>query len=700
MLGSLHQRFIIIHIFFEAQLFKFTSHAQMNKSLIRTDQSRLTNTILTILIYIISISIYIHPLTLSPTPSESPDHKPWNLISHPKPQLDEIHILDPDNHDVSGVKDGEVHSWKEAWDNDYWGRPLDGPSSHKSWRPVSVWSFRFFKGGNVNDLVGRFGRRMIALFGMKVGWLVEGLLSLFGCELSDASASAIFTGDILASELFVHRFVNVMIHAAIVQLVGVVAVLLFPSSRHTSYNSLLQSTTRHLSQLLFALHPTHVEAVANCANRPHLLGLLFNAAIVDPSFPLAGVAILAMAGLLSAETALFQLPAVVLTMTAIRYRELLLAERKRDEVNQSASDKSDDEDTTAASTSILLETFTSLLPRYALLLLITTIYLIYRHLNDTLSIPKGLIRPAENPFYEKWDTWTLSRRAINYSYVLSLHVMKSLGIEIVGHSHEYGFDCVPEMKLGTGDDGVLVLDLRLGLPLILIVGVIGLSAWCWHRSIYPAKHMRVKENPTQDRSLRILLLLVFFAWMATLFPIAGILKVGTFVADRIVVASTFGTCIFGGRMLALWLVGGESKTSRGGKSQQKQRAVPTRAIRPIILIALFTRYLAVCTHNRTSEWMDAVTLLGSSLRACPRSIKSNLEMSKLYSGLVPHMVDFEKALDLITTAQKIDSSFCDVHQQFGHVYFQQGKYISFERAMVKSLMCPFTMGQVRRRNGV
>merc|ERR1712087_832860 len=74
-----------------------------------------------------------------------------------------------------------------------------------------------------------------------------------------------------------------------------------------------------------------------------------------------------------------------------------------------------------------------------------------------------------------------------------------------------------------------------------------------------------------------------------------------------------------------------------------------------------------------------------------RSIKSNLEMSKLYSGLV--WSDLEKALTFISRAQSIDPSYCDVHQQFAHVYFQQGKYLLFEEEMVESLLCPFTMNQ-------
>ena len=48
---------------------------------------------------------------------------------------------------------------------------------------------------------------------------------------------------------------------------------------------------------------------------------------------------------------------------------------------------------------------------------------------------------------------------------------------------------------------------------------------------------------------------------------------------------------------------------------------------------------------------------------------------------------------LIQTAQSIDPTYCDVHQQFAHVYFQQSQYLLFEKESVKALLCPFSMGQ-------
>lgn len=516
-----------------------------------------------------------------------------------------------------------------------------------------------------------------------MGELVERLLSLLGIGFSSSSIGAREAKTaVLASELFTHRFINVLIHTCLVQLIGALSLLLFPNQ--------INNLSSYLAQILFAIHPTHVEAVANAANRPHILGLMFNLAVVDPSCPLVGVTLCNMLALLTAETALFQLPAVVVTMTAIRCRqfhdERSNSKKEKQSVNGEETTKS-----TQSRHSVLIQTILTLLPRYTMLLFTTSLYLFYRLLiNSSLSIPKGLIRPAENPFYTKIDEWTLPQRMANYGYTTSLHVFKSFGIEIVGMSHEYGYDCIPEIQFMSEKKGVHVVDLRLGYPLLLLLGGGMLMFYCWYGGFFRCKHLQNVEYNKQssleeERTIRILLLLVFLTWMATLFPIAGIFKVGTFIADRIVVASTVGTCIFGGRLLSSWICGHD-------KINTIQTGQTKRIMKAILLIYVVAIHLARKTHNRTSEWMDSIPLLESSLQSCPTSIKSNLEMSKLYSGLVPHKLDLKKALELIETAHRIDPTYCDVHQQYGHVYFQQGRYIPFEEAMVHSLMCPFTMG--------
>eukprot|EP00985_Skeletonema_marinoi_P006953 scaffold3037_cov142-Skeletonema_marinoi.AAC.2 len=690
------------------------------------------------LIYLLSIAIYIHPLTLSPTPSNpssTTTHQKsfqWPLITNPKPQLDEAHIMTPENHDIHPPPSLETHyQWMEAWHNDYWGRPLNGESSHKSWRPISVWSFRFLKG---QTTMCQF---LFGVWGRVIGTLVQVVLSFVGVR-SDTTimngrmefmslVESVFQRDdelgVVTSELFIHRFVNVLIHVVLVQLVGVVAQLLFATATdgddRTKNNqqqkqSRLLRYTQYIAQILFALHPTHVEAVANVANRPHLLALLFNITIVDPSIPFVAVGVLGAAGLLSAETGIFQYPAIVLTMTAIQYRrEVVLTmdqvvgeEGGEDDSSllKEENEESDEQSSSSSpsSLSLLLKTFFTLLPRYILLVMTSVSYLLYRYTNGSLTIPDGLIRPAENPFYNKIDNgeWTYQHRIINYSYVLSLHIMKSFGVEIVGFSHEYGFDCIPEIKLPIvhqTSSTSWAMDLRVLLPLLLVVVFVGLVVWSWYGWNGQQQNkdaIKSKKQLTQqcDRIQRMLLLLTFFAWLATLFPIAGFLKVGTFVADRLVVASTFGTCIFAGRLIAVSLT-----TDDDDNSDDEHRSTlaiqPKTIIKHTILLYLLTNHLAKQTHNRTSEWMDEFSLLTSSLKSCPRSIKSNLEASKLYSGLVPQMLDLDKALSLIKNAHSIDPTYCDVHMQYAHVYFQQEKLIPFEEELVEALLCPFSMGQ-------
>jgi hypothetical protein len=160
-------------------------------------------------------------------------------------------------------------------------------------------------------------------------------------------------------------------------------------------------------------------------------------------------------------------------MGAVRYRELI----EEDDNNCHCGGEcrigktSNDEHRE----SILVATVISLLPRYAILFSTTSMYLSYRLFNSSLHLPSGLIRPAENSFYKHIHGWSISRRIMNFSYVTSLHVMKSLGVEMVGMSHEYGYDCIPEMRVGNYND-VPVVDLRLALPLLLILVGAGLIA--------------------------------------------------------------------------------------------------------------------------------------------------------------------------------------------------------------------------------
>ena len=108
------------------------------------------------------------------------------------PTLDEAHVMsvevqqDIHNPDVS---------WTSIFSNDYWGRPMHSSSSHKSWRPFTILSFRYLKGPFIH-------------------------------LTTKATQSQIL------QQLTVHRLVNILLHAAIADLVGHLATQLFLLGRN------------------------------------------------------------------------------------------------------------------------------------------------------------------------------------------------------------------------------------------------------------------------------------------------------------------------------------------------------------------------------------------------------------------------------------------------------------------------------------
>jgi len=277
------------------------------------------------------------------------------------------------------------------------------------------------------------------------------------------------------------------------------------------------------------------------------------------------------------------------------------------------------------------------------------LYLGGRYYFDTLDIPEGLIRPAENPFYH----FSGQHRARNYLYVLAVHVAKSWGLDPVGFSHEYGFDCVPALESWT--------DPRLALPLLIAV----LTFSC---VLLALRYPRQLLGP----------LAIQLAWLMTLFPISGLVKVGTFISDRIVVASTVSVCLWIGLALHFWVTRGI-------------HMLPAKPLQCVLAAWIF----AVCysrVHTRTLQWMDSISLLESSLETCPRFAKAHMEMSKVYSGLYPNLHDLRKSRRHLDIALSIDPNFCDIHQQYAHVAIQEGNYLEYESELVEAILCPFTMG--------
>jgi hypothetical protein len=477
------------------------------------------------------------------------------------PTLDELHIVSVDNRDINGREYDTESTWSDIWHNDYWGRPLNSPSSHKSWRPLSVLLFRYLQGP--------------------------------------------------ASSLRMHRLVNIITHAATAELVGILAVQWYQPP------VAMQSTLRILAKLLFALHPTHVEVTANAANRPHLIAILCGLLAASPSTNFIGYLLAIMAGFLSCETFLFQTVGIVTTMILLNYRRRFVSLRR------------------------LMRVIPPLLPRIGSLGFITILYLYYRWSNDTLSIPNGLIRPAENPFF----TLTGPVRFKSYLYTTTLHLYKQLDYDLIGFSHEYGYACI--------------------LPV---------ERW-WDRRLQHVGWLVLLFYLLLGKIYRYRLFYLYLAWTASLFPITGIIKVGTFVSDRLVVASTVPIAIAQAVWLFQWL------------TMSNRNVWRRRSILAVYLIYLYSRI-----YHRSLEWMDSLPLLQSSLRTCPRFAKAHMEMSKIYSSLYPEKFDLRQARRHLDMAKKIDPNFCDVHQQYAIIAVKEGLWREVEQELFLSLQCPYTMG--------
>ncbi len=656
----------------------------------------------TILLHLLGCCVYLLPLTTHPYQSNHP-------------VLDELHVCSADNVDVNGPL-----PFSQILQHDYWGRPMTAENSHKSWRPLTILSFRYLGGGG-----GRPASNNHPLTTYAHGWITT---------------------------LTLHRLVNVLLHAATADLVAILATRLFLN--HSKISSSSSFVLYALTKLVFLLHPTHVEVTANAANRNHLLATMFSLLLIlsmpccsPPTttttrrkrslalftlfLTLVEMPLLLLLGFASSETFLFQIPAIMVTATVLEFVQLQqqqqqdLEQRKR----QSSLSMTTTTTTTCSSSnlSLFLQALYHLRLRHLIVVFGALFYAFGRYYFDTLSIPQGLLRPAENPFvhYTGW------KRLWNYMYVTALHVMKSLGLDVIGFSHEYGERCIEPLQLQplyVGEEVLLLwgdvplllpVDGRFLLPLGLVV-VLGTVTYYTVSMALPksipttdmgtngcndinttdevkGNHFNSDESQRRDHTgnlkttdgdvVPLLLWLMHLSWLFTLFPITGIVKVGTFVSDRIVVPSTVSVCILLGAAMTKLLLLASTVSSKRQRSY-----FPTRLIITPILVLLLLGYMWRRIHIRSLQWMDSVPLLESSLKTCPNFAKGHLEISKVYSGLYPALFNLTKSRWHLLQVERIDATYCDVHQQFSHVALQELNYVEFEERLVQAMLCPFTMG--------
>lgn len=575
----------------------------------------------------VCLSVYLTPI-LKHTFTTQQDHKyELNRVA----VLDESHIMSEANRDINGDSTLET-----IFTNDYWGRPMNSPSSHKSWRPLTVLSFR---------------------------WLTA----------SGTPAAAY--------QLLVHRLFNVFTHAALADLVGGLAVELvkgfIPGGGSQSYVTLLYVLTK----ALFTLHPTHVEATANAANRNHLLSPICAVLLANPDLPWWLFLVALAGGYLCSETFIFTMPGVVITLTMVILSKQLFEKQQeekdgseKEKGKQKQDDDNKEEESEAPKKALWVTVIIAVLPRLFLMLFVSFSYLGARFYLDWLNIPEGLIRPAENPFY-RLEGWTRFR---SYFYVLAIEIAKSWSLDFIGFSHEYGHACILPVK--SWDDlrfiATVVIGFQLGAG--LLIGLV--AAYFMSRPLISA------------------LILMQLAWLLTFFPLAGLVKVGTFISDRMAIpASVCTTMILGVLFTSLILPQDQEKeqqpaTSKAskGKKQQSSTSLSPASIATSIFVVFLLAFQWSVIHRRTMEWMGWIPLLHSSLKTCPKFAKAHLELSKISNGLYMEEFNLTKSRFHVEQAETYDPNFCDVHQQYAQISIQENKYLEFEERLSKAVTCTFT----------
>jgi hypothetical protein len=598
--------------------------------------------VLLLLLHLSTILVYVYPLYVSHYRRHYTNGRDTTSTS-PEAVLDELHIVSEDNYDINGRT-----TLYTIFTNDYWGRPLTYPASHKSWRPLTVLSFRYLRGIDIRHIFH-------------------------------------------ISDLTMHRFINIITHATTADLVGKLAVqLLLPlfvtpasyrDNNHNNENSIQPQKIMRgwifvITKVCFALHPTHVEVVINAANRSHMVAVLLAVYACDPSIPVLCFILATIMALLSSETALFQIIPIAITMVAISYLQMYHPSHytRRHHIPRPHGNM-----IYQLFHHIVYQT-PNVLFRIVWLGIAAVTYYGGRLYYNTLSIPEGLIRPAENPFFplRGWE------RFYSYLMVVGIHIAKQYDGDYIGFSHEYGYNCIP--TIDTWYHHRLLPVYMIGFIHVVMGGI-----------------LMLRQRRRRTISKGLILYVVTLAWTFTLFPISGIVKVGTFISDRIVVASTVPIAILQAYGIISWLqlslrhhhnnssTGGTSSTSH--KFSWIDAMLNPHIQRKLFLLGIIFLFAWRRIHVRSMEWMSSDTLLESSLRTCPQFAKGHLEISKIYSGLYPHKFNLTQARYHLNEAERIDPNYCDVHFQFALLEAREHHYIPFEERLVNALQCGFTMGQ-------
>ena len=310
--------------------------------------------------------------------------------------------------------------------HDYWGQDIFHFNSNKSWRPFTVLTFRW-----LNQFMG-----------------------------DDNDDNKNMTR--LENEVRYNRYINVMLHMCVTEMVSVVGTLLFPiTSINTNTNTIPMDDYYQpyasvvfyqvLTRLIFAMHPVAIEVVANGANRPHVIGLCcsliavliitatatavrkYDSGKTTRSSGIVTGSIIAlyivwMIGLCSSETIVFHVPAIFVTCVAIQWQRL----HQEQLVNHKNNHREKKGVIIGNQMMFVKQSLRIHLPYFATVLGMTMAYLCGRFMLGINAINRGILRKSQTPFH--FLDGRLSRM-VNFSHITCIHILKACFLDPIGKSY-------------------------------------------------------------------------------------------------------------------------------------------------------------------------------------------------------------------------------------------------------------------------
>jgi Flp pilus assembly protein TadD len=531
--------------------------------------------------------------------------------------------------------------------NDFWGHPIDSPHSHKSYRPLTILSFR------------------LNVWLVREGWLAD-----------DDAAAAGGSGAAATTALGVTPFWfhagNVALHAAVSVMVWWVALAVLGGD----------ALAAAAAALCFAVHPVHCDAVASVVGRAELLSALCAAAallvhvhvttaaaasagkgtvLLRTLAGLAATAALAVAALLSKEQGVTVLPVCAaydlvfvggleLDRSKLRWPADALRPWRllRSVVRQGEGEGEGRGGGDAGRLCAL---------RIACLAAVTAAALRWR-----LSLGGGgpsTFTHGDNPGGDPAVAPLV--RLHTTAYYAACHAWLLLNPFTAAYSADWSDGSIPLLAPTWGPTAA---DARHLAFAALAAGLGALLRTATHRDTPPPKR----------RALAFGLALL----MITFLPASHVVRVGFTVAERVLYTPSMGACIVCAALLVLDTAASSAAPHAAAASSAAAapapggRYPPARAGRTRACLAcgaVLLLWASRRTWERNKDWRSATALFGSALEVVP----NNTKMARALA--TQHVLEqrYDEAASLLHRALAIDPESEPTRGALGALGAAQGK---------------------------